>query len=121
MPPHSWAEREMNYLRTAMLLPALAAIYGIGLFIGGESGALLPPLVAASVNLLAEWSADRSNRAQHNSDIVSGAKARAFIAPTNAWASHSSRSDLSPVRNKWKPRVIDFLLRREHWGDHRTT
>ena len=42
----------MNYLRTAILLAGLTALFmGVGYLIGGQSGALIALLVAAGMNL----------------------------------------------------------------------
>jgi heat shock protein HtpX len=50
----------MNYLRTAMLLAGLTALFmGIGFLVGGQSGAILALLVAAGMNFFAYWNSDR--------------------------------------------------------------
>ena len=50
----------MNYLRTAMLLAALTAIFmGVGFLIGGSGGMVIAFLIAAATNLFAYWNADR--------------------------------------------------------------
>jgi heat shock protein HtpX len=50
----------MNYLRTAILLAGLTALFmGVGYLIGGASGATIALVVAAATNLLAYWNADR--------------------------------------------------------------
>jgi heat shock protein HtpX len=50
----------MNYLRTAVLLAGLTALFaGVGYLIGGGSGAILALLVAAAINLFAYWNSDR--------------------------------------------------------------
>jgi len=50
----------MNYLRTAMLLAGLTALFmGVGYLIGGQSGALLALIVAAVMNLFTYWNSDR--------------------------------------------------------------
>ena len=42
----------MNYLRTAMLLAGLTALFmGVGYLIGGQSGAMIALVVAAGMNL----------------------------------------------------------------------
>ena len=46
----------MNYLRTAILLAGLTALFmGVGFLIGGQSGALIALLVAAVMNLFTYW------------------------------------------------------------------
>jgi len=50
----------MNYLRTAMLLAGLTALFmGVGYLIGGGTGATIALLVAAATNLFAYWNSDR--------------------------------------------------------------
>ena len=50
----------MNYLRTAILLAGLTALFmGVGYLIGGGNGALIALLIAAATNLFAYWNSDR--------------------------------------------------------------
>ena len=50
----------MNYLKTAILLAGLTALFmGVGYLIGGASGAAIALLIAAATNLFAYWNADR--------------------------------------------------------------
>lgn len=50
----------MNYMRTALLLAALTALFAAaGYFIGGESGALIALLLACGMNLFAYWNSDK--------------------------------------------------------------
>jgi heat shock protein HtpX len=50
----------MNYLRTAILLAGLTALFmGIGYLIGGASGATIALVIAAATNLFAYWNSDR--------------------------------------------------------------
>ena len=50
----------MNYLRTAVLLAGLTALFmGVGYLIGGSGGATIALLVAAGMNLFAYWNSDR--------------------------------------------------------------
>ena len=61
----------MNYLRTTLLLAALTALFmGIGYLFGGASGALLALLLAAGVNLLAYWNADKLVLMMHGAQEV---------------------------------------------------
>ena len=51
----------MNYVRTAILLAGLTALFmGVGYLIGGASGAMIAFLVAAAMNLFAYWNSDRA-------------------------------------------------------------
>jgi heat shock protein HtpX len=50
----------MNYLRTAILLAGLTALFmGVGFLIGGQTGMLIALLVAAGMNFFAYWGADK--------------------------------------------------------------
>jgi heat shock protein HtpX len=50
----------MNYLRTAILLAGLTALFmGVGYLIGGASGAGIALVIAAATNLFAYWNSDR--------------------------------------------------------------
>jgi heat shock protein HtpX len=51
----------MNYLRTAILLAGLTALFmGVGFLIGGEGGALIALVIAAAMNLFAYWNSDKA-------------------------------------------------------------
>jgi heat shock protein HtpX len=56
-----WHEEvAMNYLRTAILLAGLTAIFmGVGYLIGGTNGAIIALVVAGATNLFAYWNSDR--------------------------------------------------------------
>src|SRR5258708_36941601 len=50
----------MNYLRTAILLAGLTALFmGVGYLIGGASGETIALVIAAATNLFAYWNSDR--------------------------------------------------------------
>ena len=50
----------MNYLRTAILLAGLTALFmAVGYLLGGAGGALVAFLIAAAMNLVSYWNADR--------------------------------------------------------------
>jgi heat shock protein HtpX len=50
----------MNYLKTAILLAGLTALFmAVGFVIGGESGMLIAFLVAAATNMFAYWNSDK--------------------------------------------------------------
>jgi heat shock protein HtpX len=70
----------MNILRTGMLLAALTAIFmGTGYLIGGANGALIAFLVAAGMNFLAYWNADRMVLAMHRAREVDARSAPEFF------------------------------------------
>jgi heat shock protein HtpX len=50
----------MNYVRTAVLLAGLTALFmGIGFLIGGQSGMVIAFLIAAGMNLFSYWNSDK--------------------------------------------------------------
>jgi heat shock protein HtpX len=50
----------MSYLRTAILLAALTALFmGIGYLIGGQGGMIFALVLAAAMNLFAYWNSDK--------------------------------------------------------------
>jgi len=50
----------MNYLRTAILLAGLTALFmGVGYLLGGPNGAMIAFLIAAATNFFAYWNSDR--------------------------------------------------------------
>jgi heat shock protein HtpX len=50
----------MNYLKTAILLAGLTALFmAVGFVIGGESGMLIALVVAGGMNLFAYWNSDK--------------------------------------------------------------
>jgi heat shock protein HtpX len=61
----------MNFLRTAILLAGLTALFmGVGYLIGGQSGALLALLVAGGMNFFAYWNSDRMVLSMHGAQEV---------------------------------------------------
>jgi heat shock protein HtpX len=69
--PPSWMESSMNYLRTAILLAGLTALFmGVGYLIGGANGALIALIVAAAMNLFAYWNSDRMVLSMHGAQEV---------------------------------------------------
>jgi heat shock protein HtpX len=61
----------MNYLRTAILLAGLTALFmGLGYMIGGASGATIALVVAAGMNLFAYWNSDRMVLSMHDAQEV---------------------------------------------------
>jgi heat shock protein HtpX len=61
----------MNYLRTAILLAGLTALFmGVGYLIGGPNGALIALLVAAAMNLFSYWNADKLVLSMHGAQEV---------------------------------------------------
>ena len=76
----------MNYFRTAILLAGLTALFmGVGYLIGGQSGALIALVVAAGMNFVAYWNADRLVLSMHGAQEVD-ARTRAGALP--AWSAN---------------------------------
>lgn len=51
----------MSYLRTAILLAALTALFmGIGFLIGGQTGMIIALVMAGGMNLFAYWNSDKA-------------------------------------------------------------
>ena len=61
----------MNYLRTAILLAGLTALFmGVGYLIGGQSGAMIALVIAAGMNLFSYWNSDRMVLSMHGAQEV---------------------------------------------------
>jgi heat shock protein HtpX len=61
----------MNYLRTAILLAGLTALFmGVGYLIGGQTGALIALAIAAAMNLFSYWNSDRMVLSMHGAQEV---------------------------------------------------
>ncbi|RMA43829.1 zinc metalloprotease HtpX [Rhodophyticola porphyridii] len=62
----------MGYLRTAMLLAAMTALFGgVGLMLGGQTGLIVALALAAAMNLFAWWQSDKMVLRMHNAHEVS--------------------------------------------------
>jgi heat shock protein HtpX len=61
----------MSYLRTAILLAGLTALFmGVGYLIGGPDGAIIAFFVAAAMNFFAYWNGDRIVLSMHSAQEV---------------------------------------------------
>jgi len=61
----------MNFVRTAMLLAALTAIFmGVGYLIGGSGGMVIAFVVAAGMNVFSYWNADKLVLKMHHAREV---------------------------------------------------
>jgi heat shock protein HtpX len=61
----------MNYLRTAILLAGLTALFmGVGYLIGGQTGALIALVVAAGMNIFSYWNSDKMVLSMHGAHQV---------------------------------------------------
>jgi heat shock protein HtpX len=75
MPGGLWW-KAMNYLKTAILLAGLTALFmGVGFLIGGQQGALIALLVAGGMNLFAYWNSDRMVLSMHGAVEADGRSA----------------------------------------------
>lgn len=69
----------MNYLRTAILLAGMTALFmGCGYMIGGPSGMLIALALAAGMNFFAYWGSDKMVLRMYGAREVSRAEAPAF-------------------------------------------
>jgi heat shock protein HtpX len=70
----------MGYLRTAILLAFLTALFmGVGYLIGGPGGAVIAFFIAAAMNLLTYWNADRAVLAMQGAQEVDATTAPEFV------------------------------------------
>ena len=70
----------MNGVKTLMLLAGLTALFmGLGYMFGGPRGALIALVVAAAMNLLTFWNADRIVLKMHNAREVDGRNAPLLV------------------------------------------
>jgi heat shock protein HtpX len=61
----------MNYIRTAMLLAAMTALFmGIGYMIGGQSGMVIALMIAAAMNVFSYWNSDKMVLRMHHAQEV---------------------------------------------------
>ena len=61
----------MGYVKTAMLMAAMTALFmGVGYLIGGSGGAIIALVVAAGMNVFTWWNSDRMVLRMHNAQPV---------------------------------------------------
>ncbi len=61
----------MNFMRTAMLLAFMTALFmGVGYLIGGSGGMMIAFLIAAGMNLFSYWNADKMVLRMHHATEV---------------------------------------------------
>ena len=71
----------MNHLRTAILLAGLTALFmGVGFLIGGQIGAMIALVVAAGMNLISYWNADKLVLSMHGAREVDHATAPDLVS-----------------------------------------
>lgn len=70
----------MNGFKTLMLLAAMTALFmGLGYTFGGSGGALIALLIAAGMNLVTYWNADKIVLKMHGAREVDGASAPELV------------------------------------------
>jgi len=80
----------MALVRTAMLLGAMTALFGLaGLAIGGEAGMITALLIAAAMNLYAFWGSDSAVLRAHNARYVTRASAPDYVGDVEDMAARA--------------------------------
>jgi heat shock protein HtpX len=88
---------KMGYVKTAMLMAAMTALFmGVGYLIGGSGGAVIALAVAAAMNAFTWWNSDRMILKMHNARIV---------APGDRMGLQSLTADLARNANMPVPKV----------------
>lgn len=86
----------MGYIKTAMLLAAMTALFGaVGLMLGGEAGLVIALAVAGAMNLFAWWSSDQMVLRMHNAREVDARSAPDLVRMVEDLA---RRAGLPPPR-----------------------
>ncbi|MBN9673245.1 zinc metalloprotease HtpX [Roseibium aggregatum] len=81
----------MNYVRTAMLLAAMTALFmGIGFMIGGQSGMVIALGIAAAMNLFSYWNADKMVLRMHHAREVDARSAPDYYRMVERLAQNAS-------------------------------
>ena len=71
----------MNYLRTAILLAGLTALFmAVGYLIGGGAGAVIAFVIAAATNLFSYWNSDKLVLSMHDAQEVDERTAPELVA-----------------------------------------
>ncbi|KAA5603320.1 zinc metalloprotease HtpX [Blastochloris sulfoviridis] len=71
----------MNYLKTAILLAGMTALFmAVGAMIGGQQGMIVALVVAAATNLFAYWNSDKMVLSMYNAQEVDEHTAPDFVA-----------------------------------------
>ncbi len=81
----------MNYVRTAMLLAFMTALFmGVGYLIGGEGGMLIALVVAAGMNVFSYWNSDKMVLRMHNARQVDERSAPEFYSMVRTLAERAN-------------------------------
>ncbi|MGI3168448.1 zinc metalloprotease HtpX [Pseudooceanicola sp. C21-150M6] len=90
----------MGYVKTAMLMAAMTALFmGVGYLIGGAGGAVIALVVAAAMNVFTWWNSDRMVLRMHNAQPV---------MPGDRMGLHDMVAELS--RNAGLPQPKVYLI-----------
>ncbi len=93
----------MGYVKTAMLMAAMTALFmGVGYLIGGSAGAVIALVVAAAMNVFTWWNSDRMVLRMHNAQAV---------AAGDRLGLHALTADLA--RNAGMPEPKVYLIETE--------
>jgi len=80
----------MNRLRTLMLLAALTALFmGLGFTLGGPRGAIVALLVAAAMNLVTFWNADRIVLSMHGAKEMTASDCPQLVGMVHSLAARA--------------------------------
>ena len=86
----------MNYLRTAILLAGLTALFmAFGYLIGGGTGMMIALVIAAATNLFSYWNSDKLVLSMHQAREVDEQSAPEFVGIVRELA---QRADLPMPR-----------------------
>lgn len=87
----------MGYVKTAMLMAAMTALFmGVGYLIGGSAGAVIALVMAAAMNAFTWWNSDRMVLRMHNAQPV---------APGDRMGLHALTTELARNVNLPEPKV----------------
>ena len=87
----------MGYVKTAMLMAAMTALFmGVGYLIGGSGGEVIALVVAAAMNAFTWWNSDRMVLRMHNAQPV---------APGDRMGLHALTTELARNANLPEPKV----------------
>ncbi len=100
----------MNYMKTAMLLAALTALFvALGGLVGGKSGMLIAFLIALGTNGFSLWKSDTMVLRMYGAHEVDEGSAPEFLkARVRPVSAVSTAPALSPCR-RWRLTAFRFL------------
>src|SRR5690606_18144057 len=97
LPEDGGPEISMGYVKTAMLMAAMTALFmGVGYLIGGSGGAVIALVVAAAMNAFTWWNSDRMVLRMHKAQPV---------APGDHLGLHALTAELARNANLPPPKV----------------